>query len=155
MKSALVVALVVAATSACGGHAEHPGPNGDERCLSPAEVLAASAHVGDTTPKVGGFRLLRIYQDLVAAHRAAVGGAPAPALTSGRCLPDYVMVDVVFTGDETPIQALASEGIGASEPSPQTGLREAVTSIPTKNFVALLALPNVRSVREPDLGHVL
>jgi hypothetical protein len=78
-----------------------------------------------------------------------------PTLTYGECLPDDLSLAVIFTGDEKPIQALTSEGIYATDPSPQTGWREALAHFPTRSLVALVLLPNVRSISIPDPGHVI
>jgi hypothetical protein len=153
------VMVVIAIVSACGSHVPQP-KHAWETCLAPSDAIAAAAHADDAwgelaKTKVGPLDLYNVQLDLVAIHRAAVIGRPLPTLTYGECLPDDLSLDVVFTGDDKPIQALTPEGIYATDPAAQTGWREAVAHFPTRNLVALVLLPNVRSISIPDPGHAI
>lgn len=152
--------LILAVLAGCGGTMSHA--RGDVfygRCLSASDVRAALTHSKSPASqagkdKLGVGHLLEIYDDLTAARRAAATGAPPPRLTLQPCFPETVIVQIIFTGDEQPLQALASEALYATDPSPQDGLREAVTHFPTTNLLDLVALPNVQSVSEADPGEL-
>jgi subtilisin family serine protease len=151
VRHAARVALLVA--TACCGHAQHPdGRTGP--CLSRERLLAAHLEepmTQDPHAKLVSRRLLRVYDDVVAAHRAATTGAPAPALTSGACLPELLHLRLLFTGDEQPIDALAIGGFDATPPQ-HAGLRDGAGTFPTPALVQLVAMANVQTILEADTG---
>ena len=153
--------LIVVLVAACGGRVpQSAGDRSYGRCLSPTDVRMALAHSEGAASqqakeKLETYRLMVIYDDLVAARQAAATGAPPPRLTSGPCLPERLLMSVIFSGDEKPLQALGPERLYPTEPSPQNGLRDVSSYFPTTSLVDLVALPNVQNVGQPDPVHLI
>ncbi|MBX3160122.1 MAG: hypothetical protein KF773_29415 [Deltaproteobacteria bacterium] len=99
--------------------------------------------------KLMDLNLTHVFDDLLAAQRAAAIGAPAPPLTSkGPCLPEILRLSITFSGDDGPIKAL-SGGTFDADDARENGMREGYGRFPTEALPALAAFPNVVAIFGP------